>query len=253
MLKTLKSFIPDRIKVCLKAFLRKKRFASKNRLNREHLSHIYLKGGGIEIGALHNPLPVSKKAHVKYVDRYSVAGLKQHYPELSQYRLVDVDIIDNGEQLATIPASSQDFVIANHFVEHCQNPIFTLSNMYRVLKKEGILFIALPDKRYTFDQDRPVTPFEHLLKDYHEGAEHSKRQHFEEWTILVDKVTDPKEAEKYVEKMLKIDYSIHFHVWTQTEMLEIFVNLKKQFHLKFDVEACLKNEHEFILILRKME
>lgn len=253
MLKTLKSVIPNSIKLRLKAFLREKGITINEKLNREHLSRLYLKGQGIEIGALHNPLYVSKETKVKYVDRYSVTDLKQHYPELSQHQLVDVDIIDNGEQLGTIANNSQDFVIANHFVEHCQNPISTLKNMYRVLKKGGILFIALPDKRYTFDIDRPVTPFNHLLKDYQEGSEHSKRQHFEEWVNLVNKVKDPIEAQKNVEKIIKIDYSIHFHVWTQAEMLEMFINLKKQFNLNLDIETCLKNEHEFILILCKMD
>jgi|GEM_PF-3674785 len=30
-------------------------------------------------------------------------------------------------------------------------------------------FMALPDKRMTFDVDRPVRLFEHLMKDYTDG------------------------------------------------------------------------------------
>src|SRR4028119_2450886 len=90
------------------------------------LSCFYLQGQGLEVGALHEPLQLSAKANVKYVDRLSVTDLRRHYPELNSLKLVDVDIIDDGERLATIPNSSQDFVIANHMLEHCMNPIQTL-------------------------------------------------------------------------------------------------------------------------------
>ena len=62
------------------------------------------------------------------------------------------------ESLATIPDGSQDFVIADHFIEHCQDPISALTIHFRVLKTGGILYMAVPDKRFTFDKDRPVTP-----------------------------------------------------------------------------------------------
>src|ERR1044072_8850342 len=37
-------------------------------VNREMLAHIYLRGDGLELGALNNPLAVSPDAHVKHVD-----------------------------------------------------------------------------------------------------------------------------------------------------------------------------------------
>ena len=101
-----------------------------------------------------------------------------------------VDIVDDGERLETIGDLTQDFVIANHFIEHSQNPIGAIENMLRVLKHGGILYLAVPDKRYTFDIDRPVTTIEHLLQDYEQGPQWSKRQHFEEWSRFIDKIVD---------------------------------------------------------------
>ena len=46
----------------------------------------------------------------------------------------------------------------------------------------------MPDKRHTFDIDRPVTPIEHLFRDFDQGPDLSRRDHFEEWARLVDKV-----------------------------------------------------------------
>ena len=100
--------------------------------------------------------------------------LRQHYPELSQVDLVNVDIVDDGESLATISDGSMDFVVANHFIEHCQDPIRALTNHFRVLKTGGILFLALPDKRFTFDKDRPVTPNAHLYQDHEIGPAQSR-------------------------------------------------------------------------------
>lgn len=221
-------------------------------------THYYLKGNGIEIGALHNPLNVSGKATVRYVDRMTVTDLKVHYPEQKDLPLVNVDIVEDGETLTSIPSASQDFVIANHFLEHCQNPIKTMHSMLRVLKPEGILYLGIPDKRYTFDVHRPITDIDHLLKDYREGAEWSRKQHFLEWakfptlgyTSENDGLDDPRieaEATRFMEQ----DYSIHYHVWTQTEILELLVTLQRTLHFAFNVELFLKNKDEMVLVLRK--
>ena len=130
---------------------------------RDYLSHKYIQGSGIEIGGLHRPLDVPKGTHVRYVDRLTVRGQRVHYPELRGLPLVDVDIVDDGERLARVADASQDFVIANHFLEHCQNPIGALENMLRVLQANGILYMAIPDKRHTFDRNRPVTTHLYLF------------------------------------------------------------------------------------------
>src|SRR3954451_19820653 len=109
---------------------------------RRDLANRSLKGDGIEIGALHKPLPVPAGTAVKYVDRMSVRDLRSHYPELAGWKLVEPDIVDNGETLATVPAGSVDFVIANHFIEHTEDPLGALANQLRVLKPGGVLYMA---------------------------------------------------------------------------------------------------------------
>lgn len=219
-------------------------------LNREYIAEIYLKGNGLEIGALHNPLKIPISARVKYIDRLSLLELRKQYPELDKHKLVCIDIIDHGEKLNAIRDSTQDFVIANHFLEHCQNPIGAIENMLRVLKDGGILYLAIPDKRFIFDSDRQVTSLEHVLKDYREGPERSKRQHYEEMVKLVNKVTDEIEAQKEIHHLMSIEYSIHYHCWTQNEMIEMISVLQKIFY-NFEVELFLRNETEVIMIFRK--
>ncbi len=215
---------------------------------REVLARSYLQGQGLEIGGLHNPLKVPRSVQVTYVDRLPVAELRRHYPELEGQPFVPVHVQDDGERLAKFADASQDFVIANHFLEHCQDPIGAMESFFRVLKPGGVLYLAVPDKRYTFDRDRPVTPIEHLIRDREEGPAWSKRQHFEEWTRLVNKVMDDAEAEEEITRLTALDYSIHYHVWTQVEFRELVLFMQRR--LRFEVELFLKNGEEMIVVLR---
>ena len=211
----------------------------------------YVVGDGLEIGGLQRPLAVGKSAKVKYVDRMPVNELRRHYPELKSVDLIAVDIIDDGERLETIADFSQDFVIANHFIEHCQNPILFVKNVLRVLRNGGIIYLAIPDKRYTFDHDRPDTPFEHLVRDYSDGPEWSRKQHFHEWARFVNQITDERGVEDRANELMQIDYSIHFHVWSQSSMLDFFSGLQRMMPEVFEIEAFLKYQEECIWILRK--
>lgn len=213
------------------------------------LARTYLRGHGLEIGALHNPLPVPPEAHVTYVDRLPVDALRQQYPDLRDKPLVAVDLVDDGERLPRVADDSQDFVIANHFLEHCEDPLGTLGHLFRVLRPGGILYMALPDKRYTFDAPRPLTDLAHLRADHAHGPAGSRRAHYEEYVRLVHGVTDPEELQRHTDDLMARGYSIHFHVWTQKEMLELLLALREA--IGFDFEATCKREHEMIFVLRK--
>jgi predicted SAM-dependent methyltransferase len=218
---------------------------------RAWIARRFIQGSGIEIGALHNPLVLPWSAHVRYVDRMPVAELRRHYPELESEDLVEVDLIDDGERLDSVPDGSQNFVVANHFLEHSENPLGALLNMFRVLRTGGVIYLAVPDKRFTFDLERPTTPLEHVVRDYEEGPEHSRRAHFEEWARFVDDVPET-DVERRVGQLLEIDYSIHFHVWTQVDVLELLVAFQDRFRVSYDLELAVRNDHENIFILRKL-
>jgi predicted SAM-dependent methyltransferase len=227
---------------------RLRRTVDPARRRRREIAGRYLRGNGIEIGALHNPLDVPRSANVRYVDHLPVDELRRHYPELASAPLVDVDVLDDGERLATIGDRTQDFVIANHFLEHCEDPLGALGNMIRVLRPGGVLYLAVPDKRFTFDSARPVTPTEHVLRDHREGPESSRRAHYEEWARLVDKADEP---DAHATALLERGYSIHFHAWTQAELLDLLRTAADELELDFDIELMLKNRHEVIFVLRR--
>lgn len=227
------------------------REAAAGGFDRKRVADRFLLGSGIEIGGLQRPLMVGKNAQVKYVDRMPVNELRRHYPELASVPLVEVDIIDDGERLATIKDLSQDFVIANHFIEHCQNPILAFSNMLRVLKNGGVIYLAIPDKRFTFDRHRPDTPIDHLVKDYEEGPEWSKSQHYVEWSRYVNHLREDVEVLARAQQLMRMDYSIHFHVWSQASMWQFFWMLGRIMPEQFEIEVCLKYQEEVIWVIRK--
>ncbi len=229
----------------LKALFRPNRLLAARRL----LARKYLCGTGIEVGALHHPLPVPASARVRYVDRLSVDELRRQYPDLAAEPLVPVDIVTDGETLAGLADGSQGFVIANHFLEHCEDPIGALKNFVRVLRPGGVAYVAVPDKRFTFDRDRPLTPLVHLIADHRDGPAASRRAHFEEYArFVLDQRTDAA-VTTMADHLMERNHSIHFHVWSQREVMELLVWL--QATEPFDAEIVCKNETEVICILRK--
>jgi len=220
------------------------------RRRRRLLADRYLSGNGIEIGALHRPLRVPVGASVRYVDRIAVAEMRQHYPELSRDRLVEVDVIDDGETLSSQPDASLDFVVANHFIEHTEDPIGAIGNHLRVLRPGGIIYMAVPDRGQTFDSLRPPTGFTHVLRDHVDGPGWSRMTHFEEWARYVERAPDEQVAPR-AQALADQKYSIHFHVWTPAEFAEMLQSAQRDPGLGFEIAEMQTNGDECIFILRR--
>ncbi|UCH75669.1 MAG: methyltransferase domain-containing protein, partial [Rhodospirillales bacterium] len=226
--------------------------------NRALLATRYLHGDGIEIGALGRPLPLPPGARARQVDRLSKDDMSAHYPAMAKKRHVrPPDIVDDGETLASIPDVSQDFVVANHVIEHFEDPIRFLHNACRVLKAGGILFLAIPDKERTFDRNRPVTPFDHLVSDFENGAQISRAAHYREFVQLAElpvgaeSWTTEAECETRAQTLMDQDYSIHFHVWDRFAVMDLVLKVRERFGLPLMPEAILSTGDEVILVLRK--
>lgn len=210
----------------------------------------YIKGQGLEIGALGNPLSVPRNARVRYVDRFDRDGLIEQYPDSSPELLVPVDIVDDGQTLSTQAAGSADFIIANHLIEHTENPLATLENFARVLRPGGILYMAVPDRHRTFDVDRPPTTIEHIARDYDEGPSWSRQSHLEEWATLVERAPADKVATR-VRQLDEINYAVHFHVWDAGEFRALLDYARRRIDLPFQIKAILQRTEEFVAVLQR--
>jgi SAM-dependent methyltransferase len=218
---------------------------------RKELGEKYLHGQGIEIGALHHPMSVPDDAKVRYVDRLRVEELRQQYPELNDRELVNVDVVDDGEQLHHFANESLDFIIANHMLEHTENPLGTIRQHLRKLKPGGCLYYAIPDRRMSFDADRKLTPFWHLVLDDRLGPKISRTRHFREWVRFVNKQSDPVRAENQLKELMRINYSIHFHVWETSTFLKFLRRAMLYLWRRFRIEHFCQNDTEVIAVLRK--
>ncbi|MGH9050780.1 MAG: methyltransferase domain-containing protein [Acidimicrobiia bacterium] len=194
----------------------------------------WLEGSGIEIGALHCPLWVPPDAHVRYVDRLSVDEQRRHYPELDDAPLVQIDIVAGAEDLSPIDDASVDFVIANHLLEHVEDPVTALCEFQRVLRPGGVMYLAVPDKRLSFDHDRELTSVEHLLREHDEGADRTRREHYLDWTRHVVKA-NPEDVEDHAERLMAGHYSIHFHCWDADTFLDFFVAARRKAGLDLSI------------------
>ena len=112
--------------------------------------------------------------------------------------------------------------------------------MLRVLKWNGVLYLALPDKCFTFDRDRPVTPYEQLKGDYFESPSWSEEFHYTEWIRCVGKVEDAAELKRRAAAIRSKGDNIHFHVWTQREMIDLILNLRRDFNFPIEIETMTK-------------
>lgn len=219
---------------------------------RVFLANKYLKGSGIEIGPAEHPLAVPHWAKVKYVDEISTEDLVNLYPYLKKHDLVHVDVVDDGQSLKKFKDNTQDFIIANHFLEHVIDPIKTLKNFYRVLRPGGIVFMAVPDKRFTFDRLRPITPLERLKEFYNDPAKAEAGK----WPMFLESAKyiegeNGDEAISRAEELRDQKFSIHFNVWAQHDLLELLLYIIRTYKFDLDFEAVVKNKHEVIFILQK--
>ncbi len=240
---------------------------------RKVISDNFIKGVGLEVGAFASPLPVPNSARVRYVDKYNLEDLDASH-KVAGLSLIDFgvdlgavvrpDIVDDGECLGKIGDFSQDFVIANHVLEHFEDPIKGFKNMLRVLKHGGILYISLPEMRHSFDCVRSETSFDHIKRDYEEGPGWSRDFAYAEFSKIfaangMDKGLFPRRSGEDLAKfegdiareLNETNYSIHFHAWTMDGMVQMFSRIKQDYKLAFETKLVLKNKEEVIFIFEK--
>lgn len=229
------------------------------------LRHLPSGAHGLEIGALHCPLPLPPGAQARYVDRHTPQTLRQLRADAGAL-IVTPDLLADGFELGCIAAASQDFVIANHVLEHAADALGTLANWLRVLRPGGILFVAVPRGERCFDRGRAVTPVAHFLDDsrlsaagMHEAMRERNRAHVEEHLAISAPAlareqgvpwAPPQgvERERLVERLLGRDAGqIHHHVFTQDSFTALLALLGEQVR----IERLARSSVEIVAIVRK--
>src|SRR5579883_787530 len=132
------------------------------------LSSINTKGVGLEIGPSFSPIaPKSEGYNVRILDWMSTQELitlnKSRNHDVS--KIEPVDYVWSGGSLKDLIGESAcfDWVIASHVIEHTPDLIGFINGCAEILKDDGVLSLAVPDKRYCFDHFRPVSSLSQVI------------------------------------------------------------------------------------------
>ena len=192
----------------------------------DELAFRHLAGNGLEFGALHAPLRVDpSRARMAYADTRTREAARQLFFDMGALldSLVDVQyLVDlNHSELEEIAAENFDFFVLNGVLEHLANPICVLGRLERVMKPGSRLFLAVPDRDFTFDTRRALTPFEHLWEEFVARVDAVDDRHVVD--ALSATLALPADAARLAEL---IDFhrrrSVHAHVWNQASFDEFF-------------------------------
>lgn len=217
-----------------------------------------LTGRGLEIGALHFPAIVPPHCTVEYCDANSREQSEKIFPELDSSLLVDVDYIVNldEDKLSAKVMPPYDFVIMNHVIEHVANPVSVLESLFSIVRPGGLLVIAAPDKEFTFDKPRGLTPFSHLLEEYENGVSSVDDDHYLDFIRHAEPGIFNSGNAELLASTLKFvrDRREHAHVWDSETFLAFLQESMDYLGIdaKFEyVSKAATNHAECFVLLRK--
>lgn len=150
------------------------------------LAYHLCRGKGLEIGAMSAPYPFSFKCQVFYADIMSSDDLRKSVdnsgiPDLYKGEFVNVDFVLNPPRfgLEELASGSFDFVYSSNVLEHTTNPIYALMEQIRVVRTDGVIYVAIPNKWHTYDRERKATPmsdfeYRYLNSIFHHSIEEAR-------------------------------------------------------------------------------
>jgi SAM-dependent methyltransferase len=256
-----KAILPTALIVKLRAILRQQNFiespknieggetriaARENFV--ETLVERFCIGNGLEIGP--GKSPYGPRIRTKYLDKHR--SNKDGTP--------NPDIIGDASSIP-ICSAQFDFLISSHCLEHVPNTLRTLKEWARVIRPGGTLFLVLPHGDRTFDRYRAKTTLEHHIHDLKSlGEAKSDPSHFEEmkkgWLMNPDPFDEQKKLyeKEWGAPIWDFEFRIrndvlHYHVWTQSEMVDILRYLG--FEILYVADYFKERPDSFIVVSRK--
>lgn len=278
----MKRFIPAPIRKKLSALRHKSLI--KNAVGREELlrKDITKEQLGLEIGPSYHPIVSKKEGYrVETVDWLDRQGLQEHYKGhgVDIDAIEEVDYVWKGGSYYQLIGKKEyyDYIIASHMIEHTTDFLGFLQDCFNLLKPDGILRLAVPDKRYCFDHFRDVTGLAEVINNYYQpsalqsvgsvaeyhlnvvkykdniswcrpaGTEESSDKHY----VFVHSVDDAKRIMRLVHE--KKEYrDIHHYVFTPLSFELLIMDLRILELLNLEIVEMTEPEgNEFIVTMKK--
>lgn len=235
---------------------------------------------GLEIGPSLRPVAPKKEGYqVEIIDHLSQAELIEKYAAmgLDTSKIEEVDYIWNGSSYCELTGKKDyyDYIIASHVIEHTADFIGFLQDCSMMLNENGILSLAVPDKRYTLDHFRMVTTTGKMIDDYLAPAKTGSVGTLMDFCLHAVSRSGKTAWSRYLDGLLKRDYSfihdyaqtqgayeeavkhpgfhdIHQYIFTPSSFALLIVELGEYGFIDFTVDKMYPTvTDEFIVLLRK--
>jgi glycosyltransferase involved in cell wall biosynthesis/2-polyprenyl-3-methyl-5-hydroxy-6-metoxy-1,4-benzoquinol methylase len=236
---------------------------------------------GLEIGPLCTPIVKKTESNgkVSYIDFASKEELKEKYkndPNVAVDDIVDVDYLWGERTLPELVDNKLfDYVIASHVIEHVPDMLGWLKEIGDVLYDNGVLSLAVPDKRYSFDIIREISSPGMIIEAHLLHKRRPSSREIFDHIALIKKVDivkawdgnldidnlkgygNPNDAYNLaLESINSEKYNdVHVNIFTPTsflDLLEIFSNLELiDFAIK-DFYNTVQYNLEFIITLERL-
>lgn len=232
-------------------------------------------GPVLEIGAFDNPVFRRELGDpVKYADWFSRDELADMHRDNSRRNLdliVEVDFVVKGSRPSRFIGDKFALICASHVIEHIPDLILWFAELDAMLGDGGRVFLAIPDKRYTFDYFRPVSRATEIIRAHSERLErpgiwqladhffyHQKVDQAALWRGEIPAGFLPRFSLSHAMKLaeLKADTYTDCHCWTFTaeSFVQLLADLRSGGLCPFTVERVtppLPDTNEFFALLRR--
>lgn len=229
----------------------------------------------LEFGPLDNPtFHADLGDRVEYLDYFSTDELRASsadVPNRRVSRIAPVHHVVKSKHFGGIPDGPFDLLVANHVLEHVPDPITWLHEAQSLMADGGWLFMALPDRRWTFDYHRPVTVASSMVRAHEEDLDKPSQWQVMEaiyyWTKVDGKALwagaepppfsprmDLRRAREQAEERSRTYADVHCWVFTLDSFRRCMTDLHDAGMVDLVVDLAREPAHgtnEFFVVLRK--
>jgi SAM-dependent methyltransferase len=232
---------------------------------------------GLEIGPSYNPVAPKREGwNIHIVDYLDLEELKKKYQawgvNVDSIEPVDYIVGDEGLCATITKKNFYDYIIASHVIEHTPDPIKFLIDCESLLKKNGVLSLVVPDKRFCFDALKPLTTTGQVLQAHIEKRKrHPPGTIFDAYALHANKggsivwpgnldhgdltfAHSVLEAKTLMDQYILSGQYVDVHAWQfeYSSFRKIISDLVEMelINLKIDFESG-SDGHEFYFSLRK--
>lgn len=206
-----------------------------------YINDIYLKGKGLEVGPGENPYATSNKT--MYLEKF-VANYRDLFPNAKTQ-----NYIEGTAESIPVDDNEFEFIVSAHCLEHCIDTIKVLKEFIRVCKSGAVIVLILPHCERTFDKGRKLSKLDKHVEDFQlsvsdDDCLDESGRHYDIFNEFLNISCIPfnhhwmkdamNEDDSFNKKWIIENNLLHYHAWTQTEIMDLFNYLGCKILMSFE-------------------